>query len=87
MVQTVIQNLGMCFPTLPRTRPAHARAREREGLLKFEPLTQEEMAQVLGITKSAQQKLERRLFAKLKSEFEKRGVDSRCLEELLTAIG
>jgi hypothetical protein len=46
----------------------------------YEALTQEEMAEVLGISKRAQQKLERRLFEKLRSEFEKRGVS--CAEFL-----
>lgn len=56
---------------------SHARSRE---------LTQQEMADVLGITTSAVQKIERLMFAKLKAEFAKRGIHATDADALLIAL-
>lgn len=55
----------------------HARTRE---------LTQQEMADVLGITTSGVQKIERLMFAKLKAEFAKRGIHANDADALLIAL-
>ena len=53
---------------------------------EFTPLTQQEMAEILGITKSAVEKLERRMFQKLRTEFSKRGVHSEDAQDVLRAF-
>jgi DNA-directed RNA polymerase specialized sigma24 family protein len=58
----------------------------RLHLEEFKPLTQEEMAVVLGITKSAVEKLERRLIQKLRTELSKRGVRSEDAQDVLRAF-
>ena len=49
-------------------------------------LTQAEMAELLQISKSAQEKFERRLFEKLRGEFLARGVGIEDTQTLLTIL-